>query len=146
MFHLWTARENFYFMFHNFALLRNMRKMLKFVKHKVLYHTVTFWKDGIDHSSILLTHRFWCNNISKKKFFFLKTFISLFRKLQQNLYLRPPPLLTFYLFPLLPFTAENKGWLVLFLFPEQWFFQTTSWPKWPIILSFLVFCFFFPQG
>lgn len=44
MFHLWTARENFYFMFHNFALLRNMRKMLKFFKHKVLYYMVTFEK------------------------------------------------------------------------------------------------------
>lgn len=146
MFHLWTARENFYFMFHDFALLRNTRKMLKFFRHKVLYYMVTFWKHGSDHSSKFhLLMGFGATIIVKTLFFPLKPFISLFRKPQQKLYLRPPPLLTFYLFPLLLFTAENKGWLVLFLFPELRFLQTTSRPKRPIVLSFLVFCFSFPQ-
>jgi len=105
------------------------------------------WKDGIDHSSkFYLLMGFGATVLVKTFFFSPKNIHFLFRKLQQNLYLRPPPLLTFYLFPLLLFTAEKKGWLVLFLFPEQWFLQTTSWPKWPII--FLSWCsaFLFHKG
>lgn len=142
MFHFWTAWANCYSTFHNFVLLRNKKKILKFFKHQVLSYMVPFLKDGIDHSFKLYLIISFGAIIWVKNIFFLKTFTSLLRKLEQNLYLlRLIPSFIFYSFPLLLSVAESEGWFVLALFLEQ----TTSWPNGPSVTSFLVFYFSFPQ-